>query len=118
MEKEHKTGVLESLFDRTTDYIETRVELTKLKAIRKTSQIVSSIVSSLIIAVAFCFFLLLLNIALGFWLGEFLGKTYYGFFAMAGFYLIVGLIVFASRSRFKTSVINSLIKKMHSDNEN
>ncbi|MEJ7610144.1 MAG: phage holin family protein [Ferruginibacter sp.] len=113
MENEKPPGVIESLFDRTTDYIETRAELLKLKAVKGTSEIVSGLVSKIVLIVVFCFFLMVLNIALGLWLGEMLDKTYYGFFALSGFYLIVGLIIYASRkSWLVTPVANSIIKKI------
>lgn len=113
MENE-QPNVLESLFERTNDYLETRVELAKLKAIRKSSEIVSSVASKIVLGVLFCFFLMVLNIGLGLWIGELLGKTYLGFFALAGFYLIVGLIIYASRDKLlKIPVANSIIKKIN-----
>lgn len=115
MENEQQTGVLESLFDRTTDYIETRVDLVKLKAIRKSSEVVSSLVSAIVLAVTFTFFLLLLTIALSLLIGECIGNASAGFFIMAAFYLIAGLIIYSRRSSWlKTPVINSIIKKIHS----
>jgi len=114
MENEQHSNILESLFDRTTDYLETRADLVKLKAIRKSSELVSGLVSKIVLAIVFCFFLMLINIALGLWLGEMLGKNYYGFFALAGFYLIVGLIIFAGRGKWlKVPVANSIISKIN-----
>ena len=113
MENE-QPNVLESLFERTNDYLETRVELAKLKAIRKSSEIVSSVASKIVLGVVLCFFLMVLNIGLGLWVGELLGKSYLGFFALAGFYLIVGLIIYASRDKLlKAPVANSIIKKIN-----
>ncbi len=115
MEKETHTGVFESLFDKTTDYLETRADLVKLKAARKASQIVSGAVSKIILVLVLCFFLMVLNIALGLWLGEMLGKIYYGFFALSGFYVIVGIIIYSCRDKWlKVPVANSIIKKIHS----
>ena len=113
MENEKEPGVIESLFDRTTDYIETRADLLKLKAVKTSSHIVSGLISKIVLGIIFCFFLMVLNIGLGLWLGELLQKTYYGFFALSGFYLIVGLIIYASRkSWLESPVANSIIKKI------
>lgn len=115
MENETHTGVLESLFDRTTDYLETRTELIKLKAIRKGSEIASGLISKIVLGVLACFFLMMINIALGLWIGAMLEKTYLGFFIMAGVYLIAGLIIYACRDKWlKAPVANSIIKKIHS----
>jgi len=116
MEKEQHTNVLESLFDKTTDYLQTRAELVKLKAIKKSSALASGLISKLILAMFLVFFLMIFNIGVALWLGELLHKTYYGFFALAGFYLIVGLIVYASRQKLlKEPITDSIIRKFHNN---
>ncbi len=113
MENEQHNTVLESLFERAKDYAETTIALGKLKAAKKGSELVSSIVSKLVFAVLFCFFITLLNIGLALWIGEMLGKNYLGFFALAAFYIIIGLIIYGSRnSLIKVKVANSIIKKI------
>lgn len=114
MENESHKEVLESLFERTTDYVETRLNLAKLKIVKKTSGIVSNVMSKVVLGVIFTFFILMLNIALGLWLGEILHKNYYGFFALAGFYFIVGLIIYAGRNAWiRTPIANSIIKTVN-----
>ena len=114
MENETSKEVLESLFNRTTDYIETGLNLVKLKAVKKTSEIVSSVVSKIVLCIIFTFFILMVNIGIGLWLGEILHKNYYGFFALAGIYLITGLIFFAGRSTWlRTPIANSIIKTVN-----
>ena len=115
MENEKEPGVLESLFDRAADYVETRADLARLKATRKASEIISGMVSRLIVLLIFSFFLMVLNIGLGLWLGELMHKIYLGFFALAGFYLIVGIIIYSCRNKWlKVPVANAIIKKIHS----
>ena len=114
MENETSKEVLESLFNRTTDYIETGLNLVKLKAVKKTSEIVSNVVSKIVLCIIFTFFILMVNIGIGLWLGEILHKNYYGFFALAGIYLIIGLIFFAGRSTWlRTPIANSIIKTVN-----
>jgi hypothetical protein len=36
---------------------------------------------------------LFLNLGVALWLGEILGKQFYGFFVVAGFYIVLGLIL-------------------------
>lgn len=114
MENESHKEVLESLFDRTKDYMETRINLVKLKAVKKTSGIVSNVMSKVFLGLIFTFFMLMLNIGIGLWLGEVLHKNYLGFFALAAFYLIVGLIVFLGRNAWiRTPIANSIIKTVN-----
>jgi Putative Actinobacterial Holin-X, holin superfamily III len=114
MEKEQSKNTLESLFESASDYVETRVELTKLKATKKSSEIVSTLASKLILG-GICFFVLMvLNIAVGLLLGELLGKSYYGFFVLAAFYSLVGIVLYVSREKWiKNPVANAMIQKLN-----
>ena len=106
-------NAVHSLFERAGDYLETRVELYKLQAVKKSSQLISSLVSRLIVLLIGVLFITMLSIAVALWIGSSLGSLCYGFFAVAGFYLLAGVIVFIFRaSLLRGPVINSLIKKM------
>src|SRR6476661_7989210 len=83
---------IQALAEQAKEYLETRVELIKLKAIDKSADVVSSIASRVVTAVALIVCCLILNIGLGLLLGELLGKSYYGFFVLAAIYLITGLL--------------------------
>ena len=111
--KEH----IESLFERGRDYLDTQMEIWRLQLIRKSSTTTSSFVSIVLICFIFFFFFTILNIGISLWIGELLGKTYYGFFAVAGFYLLTGLILYAMRdSLVKRPIANRMIKNMTSKN--
>ena len=75
---------IEALFEKAEDYSKTTLELFKLNAIDKTAEIVSSLAVRLAILLAVVLFVLVLNIGVALWIGELLGKTYYGFFVVAG----------------------------------
>ncbi|MGB8491641.1 MAG: hypothetical protein WCE64_11350 [Bacteroidales bacterium] len=75
---EDNAKLIESLFERATDYSKTSFELIKLKALDKTSEAVSSLIPHSVVFVIFAVFILFLNLGLAFWLGEILGKTFYG----------------------------------------
>ncbi len=110
---EEPTTVIESLFERTADYVETRMDLLKLKTVDKFSEAISSIVSGLALILFISFFVFLLNIGIALWIGDLLGKNYYGFLIVAGFYGLVGLIVYVFRRQWlKDPVSNLFIKKM------
>ena len=108
-----KEGVIDVLFEKTKDYVETRADLFKLKAIKKTAEVGSTIVSQVIVAIVFSSFFIFLNIAIGLLLGDLIGKLYIGFFIVAAFYLIVGIIIYSNRQKIISSPLaDSIIKKM------
>jgi hypothetical protein len=104
---EDNADLLESLLERATDYGKTSIELVKLKSIDKIADIVSSIIPLSVFILLVSAFLLFLNLGIALWLGELLGKLFYGFFVVAGFYIFCGLII-----RF---FLNNWIKKLVGD---
>lgn len=107
-EKEPKA--LEVLVDRLEQFAKTTLELVQLKAVNKLSQVVASLASVLVILVFSLMCLLILNIGLALWLGELLGEDYWGFFVVAGFYGLVGCILFVFRDKLiKTPAKNIVV---------
>lgn len=110
---EENSNMLETLLERANDYGKTSYELVKLKAIDKTSEVVSSFVPNSVVFVLIASFILFLNLGLALWLWGILGKVFYGFFAVAAFYIIIGIIVhFFMHNWLKRLVINYFIKHM------
>jgi hypothetical protein len=108
---EDSAKLLESLLERAEDYGKTSLELAKLKTIDKTAEIVSSLVPLSVVILLTASFLLFLNLGLAFWLGEVLGNPYYGFFIIAGFYLVVAIIIhFLLNNWIKRLVGNYFVK--------
>ncbi len=110
MEENKKT--FESLLEKTIEYIKSSIELAKLKALDKTADFVSTIIPHLIVFILVAVFVLFLNIGIALWLGEILGSSFYGFFVVAGFYCITGVIVhFFFHKKIKKRVANSIVQK-------
>ena len=104
---------VEELFYKLKDYIETTVDLYKLKAINKVSGFTSTVIVSVILIILL--FLILICISVGFALliGLWLGHAFWGFFIMGVLYLIIGLILFSSRSKLlKEPISNKFIKEL------
>jgi Flp pilus assembly protein TadB len=111
---EEQTNLIESLLGQVKDYINTSLELIKLKALDKVSEVVASILSSLtaFIFIFVCF--LMANIGIALWLGEILGKLSHGFFIVAAFYGIIGVVLnFLMHRWLKKLLVNLFIKKFH-----
>ncbi len=110
---EEQTKKIESLISNTTEFAKTSFELVKIKAIEKAVDVISSVVPSAIAFSLIASFLLFVNLGLSLWLGEILGKTFYGFLIVGGFYgvsaIVVYLVFFEAIKRF---VGNYLVKQL------
>ncbi len=87
------TKSLETLLERAAEYGKTSFELAKLNTLDKTSDIVSSMIPHAVVLLILAFSMLFFSMGLAFWLGEKLGNTCYGFFVLAAFYLLTGIIL-------------------------
>lgn len=104
---------VESLFQKAEDYGRTTIELFKLNAIDKSANIFSSLAAQLTIIIIATLFILIVSIGVAFWIGDLLGKTYYGFFVVAGVYALVGLLLYIFRRQWiKEPVNNSIISHL------
>ncbi len=103
---------LKSLLGKTRDYLETRIDLFRLKTIDKSSDVLSAMAVIVAIVLAILFFLAMVSIGAAIYLGYILGGMHYGFFIVGGFYAIVVLILYAYRRQWiKTPVYNGIVKK-------
>jgi len=84
---------IESLFEKAEAYGKTTYELSKLKLLETTNIVVTSLIAKLSVVLMISMFSFVLSIAVSLWLGDLLGKVYYGFFIVAGFYLIAGIVL-------------------------
>ncbi len=108
---EDNSKLIEALFEKTTDYAKVSYEVFKLKTLDKASDIVSSIVQNTIVFVFIGLFLIFVNLGIAFWLGEILNKTYYGFFAVAAFYMVVAVVIhFIMHKSLKRLIYNYMVK--------
>lgn len=105
--------VLETLLESATDYGKTTLELVRLKTVDKTADIASSFIPLSIVVLMIGSFLLFLNLGLALWLGEVMGKMFYGFFAIAAFYILTGIIIhFLLHKPVKRLIGNYLINHL------
>lgn len=71
---------IELLFEKTEDCTKTTIELLKLKAIDSSADFISFLAVKLFLFFAVFLFLIIVNIGVALWIGDLLGKSYYGFF--------------------------------------
>jgi len=84
--------LFETLLERVADYFKTTVELVKLKAVEKITDLISSLIPHAFIVGIIIFALLFLNIGLALWLGDILGNMYYGFLAVGAFHTFLAIV--------------------------
>ena len=107
------TESIKTLIDKSKDYLETKIELTKLKTIDKSADILSTVVVTVSMLFISVLLILFISLAVALFLGQMLGAYHYGFFIMAGFYAIVLLLIYVKREKWiKTPIANELISKM------
>ncbi len=112
------TTPIATLFERAEDLTKTTIKLFKLTAVDKSAEIVSALFSVLIVVMAVVLSILILSVGLALWLGELLGDSYYGFFAVGTFYLFVAILFHVFRKQWlKYPISNSIIKKILKENK-
>lgn len=110
---EDKEKLMESLLEKATDYGKTSLELLKLKALDKTSDVASSFVPHSFVFLMIASFMFFINLGIAYWLGEILGRTWSGFFIVAGFYGLIGIIVhFFFHKRIKNAICTYIIQQI------
>jgi hypothetical protein len=105
---------VEQLTEHVKEYVNTRVEIAKLRLAEKTSLTVGNMIAAVVVAVLFLFVILFGSIAGAWALSDWIGKSYAGFLIVAGFYLLVAIIVWFARGRLiRFPVMNAIVKMLH-----
>lgn len=104
---------IKTLIDKSKDYLETKIELARLKTIDKSADVLSAVVVIVSMIFIGSLVIILVSIGISLFLGRILGAYHYGFFIMGGFYAIVLLVIYLQREKWiKTPISNELINKM------
>lgn len=107
---------IEGISENLKDYVSTNYELIKLQATERTSVIGSVLISTIIIATISLLFFFVLSFGVSLYLSALIGDTFSGFLIVAGFYLLLGLILFFGKKKFiesplRDKIIQKLLKK-------
>ena len=104
-------NLFESLFEKASEYGKTSYELVKLKALDKTSDVVSSFIPRSVVFVLIASFILFLNLGIALWLGDILGKLFYGFFVVSGIYVIAGIVIYFFMHKWLKRIVSDYFIK-------
>ncbi|MEO8151073.1 MAG: phage holin family protein [Bacteroidia bacterium] len=105
---------VEELIGKLKTYFETRFDIVALNTQDKVSNMLSSIASTAVVALFVMFIVFFASVGAAWRIGEILNSPSIGFFCVAGFYLMVAIIVVINKDRWiKTPLINALLKKIN-----
>lgn len=107
-----------TLFERLEEYGKTTFDLYKLRFVDTATDVTTSLIVRLSVILTITLFVLICSVGIALFLGEQLGKSYYGFFIIAGFYLIIGLVLYYFLAKWIKSPIRCSIIKQTLQNDN
>lgn len=104
---------IDTLLERAVGYVKTTVELEKLKAIDRVSDISALLITRIMAGAILFFVALFLSLGLALWLGEVLGKIYLGFFVVAAIYGLIAVMLQLFLGKWiKKAICNFIISKI------
>ncbi len=105
---------IEEVIEDLKEYINTSVDLYKLKSTEKGAELASDAIIHLFIGVFSVLTLIFGSFAIAYAIGESMGKIYLGFVIVATFYALIVIIILFSKDRwFKGILINNIIKSVY-----
>jgi hypothetical protein len=103
----------DTLVGNIEEYIEDKVDLVKLKTASKTGSAVSGVIVGLALARLGLFIMIFLSLSAAYAIGEATERSWLGFLLVAGFYILLAVLVVALKEKLITMpIVNSLLKKM------
>jgi hypothetical protein len=108
---------IETLFEKAQDYSKTSLELLKLNAIARSSDVTSTLMARLIIFMVVALSVMIINIGIAFWISDLPGNVWSGFFIVGTSYALLGLLLYVFRHQWmKNPIQNAIIAKMQQNN--
>lgn len=106
----------QKLIDKVAEYVNVRKELALLKTVDKGSQIFANIISGILVLLFAVLAFVFGSFALSFYLSEILGNSYIGFLIVAGFYLLIAIILYSIKDNYlEKKFMNVIIAKFFKD---
>ena len=116
MEK-HSGTVFRELKEDVSAYVELKLELLKLSTYERTGKVIAVLSYGLTLLFLAFFAILFIFLALGFFLGDWLGPSGFGFGIVAVLYLLFIGIIIMNRDRISTKVLNEVIAAMTANDD-
>jgi hypothetical protein len=109
----NNTEKLDVISEEIKNYLLLNYGIVKLEVTKKTAEVASSLFSATILGISLFIFVFSLSIGLGFYLSALLGDSYSGFGIIAGFYLLITLILLVTRKALiEKPMRNKIVRKI------
>ena len=95
--------------DHVGDYVNTYIQIANAKAVRGASTATAGVVIGVTAFFFAFFFLFFIGFGLGWWLGDLFDNRAAGFFAVAGFFMLLCVVLFALRKKVIVPMIRNMI---------
>ena len=99
---------IDGLIDSVKKYIETRIEILKIEIQEDVSKAIAVGLIFLLIGAGLGLFIFFISLSAAMLLGEYVGY-FAGFAIVAGFYLVIALIIFLLRERFISKIEENVL---------
>ncbi len=104
---------IEPLLECVEAFGKTSIELYALKLVEFSARFFSQFIVRLILLICAIATIICVNLGIALWLGELLGKLYYGFFLLGLFYFVLILVVhFLLRNWLQRRIGNKVIQSL------
>lgn len=107
---------LDSLIESLTAYVEARIELTKMEIREDLAKGLSKVLLFMLMGAVFTLFIILISVAVAHLFAKSIG-AFGGFAVVAGFYLLLGLLLFAFRRTISDKLQEQLVQIMNKKKE-
>ncbi|WP_113651492.1 phage holin family protein [Pedobacter namyangjuensis] len=110
--EENKVKDIEDLYQDAKDYIDTRIEYTRLSLVEKGAKIIADLITNTTVVIGFVLAFLFASFTLALYLSDVFSSYTKGFGCVAGIYLLLSIIVFLTKDRYIEKVlVNLFIRK-------
>lgn len=111
MEEKKEKFSLSGSFKTLRQYIDSHLELIRLRAVASGSRIVGALVLGVVTGILMAMVFLFWCIALGFYLGEVLGSNALGFLATGSILLLIVILISLFKKRLSLWIMGTVIRK-------
>lgn len=109
--------IIQELREDVSAFVELKLELLKLNTYERTGKVIAVLSYGLVLLFLAFFAILFIFLALGFFLGEWIGFTGAGFALVAVLYLLLMGLIIRNREIITTKVLNEVIATLLSNDE-
>ncbi|EEI91227.1 hypothetical protein HMPREF0765_3253 [Sphingobacterium spiritivorum ATCC 33300] len=111
MDEEQKFS-LSGTFQKSKEYLDSQIELLKLKAIARGSRMLGSLILDISKVVLTLFIVFFLSLAFAFYLGELMNSNALGFLATGGIFILLVVIVRLTETKLEAKFMDLSIRKL------